>query len=199
METTFKGLMERLRKERVHMPRSIIHCQNQEKCAQLYLLMKLILKEECLEPIGAPDLPESRLFDYFASATHASIKDCILKSFTQPSSPLQIVIAMIVFGMGIDTPDIRYVVHWGPPEDVEQYVQATGRAGRDEKISHAIMLYSKRLKRHVDESMVKYCTNQDKCRRYTLFNDFDDFKPTSSGCLCCDICSTSCDCSNRNI
>ena len=38
-----------------------------------------------------------------------------------------------------------------------------GRAGRDEKISHAIMLYSKGLKRHVDESMVKYCTNQDKC------------------------------------
>ena len=43
-----------------------------------------------------------------------------------------------------------------------------GRAGRDEKISHAIMLYSKGLKRHVDESMVKYCTNQDKCRRHTL-------------------------------
>ena len=61
METTFKGLMERLRKERVHMPRTIIYCQNQDKCAQLYLLMKLILKEERLEPIGAPDLPEFRL------------------------------------------------------------------------------------------------------------------------------------------
>ena len=74
---------------------------------------------------------------------------------------------MIEFGMGIDTPDIRYVVHWGPPEDVEQCVQATGRAGRGGKISHAIMLFNKGLKRHVDKSMVKYYTNQDKCRRRT--------------------------------
>lgn len=196
METTFKALIERLRNERVNMPRTIIYCQNQDKCAQLYLLMKLILKQERLEPIGAPDLPEFRLFDYFTSATHASIKDCVLKAFTQPSSPLRIVIATIAFGMGIDTSDIRYVVHWGPPEDIEQYIQATGRAGRDGKISHAIMLFNKGLKRYVDESMVKYCTNQDKCRRRTLFCDFDDFNSTNSGCLCCDICSTSCDCNS---
>jgi ATP-dependent DNA helicase RecQ len=119
--------------------------------------MKLILKEEYLEPIVAPDLPEFRLFDFFTSATHESIKDCIiLKAFVQPSSPLRIVIATIAFGMGIDTPDIQYVVHWGPPVDVEQYVQATGRAGRDGKTSHAIMLFSEGLKRHTDESMVKY-------------------------------------------
>ena len=36
------------------------------------------------------------------------------------------------------------------------------------------MLFSKGLKRYVDESMVKYCTNQDNCRRHTLFCDFDD-------------------------
>ena len=196
METTFNTLIERLRNERINMPRTIIYCQNQDNCAQLYLLMKLTLKEERLEPIGAPDLPEFRLFDYFTSATHASIKDCVLKAFTHPSSPLRIVIATIAFGMGIDTPDIRYVVHWGPPGDVEQYVQATGRAGRDGKISHAIMLFGKGLKRHVDESMVKYCKNQDNCRRHTLFCDFDDFNSTNSGCLCCDICSTSCDCNN---
>ena len=72
-------------------------------------------------------------------------------------------------------------MHWGPPEDVEQYVQATGRADRDGKISHVIMLFSKGLERHVDESMVKYCTNQDKCCRSTLFCDFDDFNSTNSG------------------
>lgn len=175
---------------------TIIYCQNQDRCAQLYLLMKLILKQERLEPIGAPDLPEFRHFDYFTSATHASIKDCVLKAFTQPSSPLRVVIATIAFGMGIDTPDIWYVVHWGPPEDVEQYVQATGRAGSDSKISHAIKLFNKGLKRYVDEFMVKYCTNRDKCRRHTLFCDFDDFNSTNSGCLCCDVCSTSCDCNN---
>ena len=71
------------------------------------------------------------LFDYFTSATHESVKDEILKVFTQPSSSLRVVIATIAFGMGIDTPDIRYVVRWGPSQDIQQYVQATGRAGRD--------------------------------------------------------------------
>ena len=63
-----------------------------------------------------------RLFDYFTSA----VKDGVLKAFSRPDSPLRIVIATIAFGMGIDTSDIRYVVHWGPPQDIEQYVQATG-------------------------------------------------------------------------
>ena len=149
METTFKAVIERLRKERTHMPRTIIYCQIQDKCAQLYLLMKMLLREERVEPIGAPDLPEFRLCDYFTSATHASIKDGVLKAFTQISSPLRIVIATIAFGLGIDTPDIRYVVHWGPPEDIEQYVQATGRADRDGKLSHAIMLFNRGLKRYM--------------------------------------------------
>ena len=56
--------------------------------------------------------------------------------------------------MGIDTPDIRYVVHWRPPQDVEQYVQATGRGGRDGSTSHAVLLYSKGLKHHVEETIV---------------------------------------------
>ena len=80
----------------------------------------------------------------------------MLKAFLQPGSPLRIVIASIAFGMGVATPDIRYVIHWGPPEDIEQYVQATGRAGRDGTISHAVMLYSKGLKRFVDDRMIKY-------------------------------------------
>ena len=82
----------------------------------------------------------------------------------QPTSPLRIVIATIAFSMGVDTPNIRYVVHWGPPEDIEQYVQATGRAGRDGKASHAVMLFNKGLKKHVDEPMAKYCENNNMCR-----------------------------------
>ena len=95
--------------------------------------MKIMLGEECIERIGAPDLPEFRLFDCFTSATHESVKDGVLKAYTQPASPLRIV--------GIDTLDIRCVVHRGPPHDVEQYVQATGRAGRDGNMSYAVLLY----------------------------------------------------------
>ena len=163
MEITFSGMIQRLKKERTRMPRAIIYCQQQDKCVQLYLQMKIIIGEERVKPIGAPDLPEFRLFDYFTSATHKSVKDGVLKAFTEPVSPLHIVIATIAFGMGIDTPDIRYVVHWGPPHDVEQYVQATGRAGRDGNMSYAVLLYNKGLKRHVEETMLNYSENSTVC------------------------------------
>ncbi len=60
--------------------------------------------------------------------------------FTRESH-LRIVIATIVFGMGVDLPDIRQVIHVGTPDDVESYIQETGRAGRDGLPSLALLHY----------------------------------------------------------
>jgi ATP-dependent DNA helicase RecQ len=64
---------------------------------------------------------------------------------------LRVLISTSAFGMGINIPDIRHVVHWTPALGIEDYYQQIGRAGRDNKQSHAHLLYNRR-----DDSLLRF-------------------------------------------
>lgn len=178
-----------------NMGRTLIFCRSYNDVIKVHQHFRAALGYRYLEPPGSPDYVKYRVVDMFTHCTHSTVKKKIEQFTTE--SPLRVIIATIAFGMGMNCPDIRQIIHWGVPQDAEAYVQESGRAGRDYKHSIAIILKKARDldKRYTSEQMIEYCQSKSLCRQSILYRDFpgcDTVPP--QGCLCCDICSTSCKC-----
>ena len=198
IEIAFAPLLEELKTNRESTERTIIFCRTYDSTGRIYSYLKHGMGREFTKPIGAPNLPQFRLVDMFSACTRPDVKDEILSRFSSSSS-LRLVVATIAFGLGLDCPDVRRIIHWGPPSDLESYIQEVGRAGRDGLQSTAVLHYndSDLGAQYVESTIKEYCRNHNKCRRELLFTDFDETKSNSSisGCKCCDVCSAKCCCS----
>lgn len=139
IEEIFAPMVEELRKNRRNTQKTIIFCRTYENTSHVYLYFKSVLDKEMTDPVGYPDISRFRLCDMFTACTTTDVKDWILKSFTLPNGKLRIVVATVAFGMGLDCLNIHRIIHWGPPSDLESYIQETGRAGRDGEVAQAII------------------------------------------------------------
>ena len=164
----------------------IIYCLSRKKVEELSQLL-------CINGIKAR--PYHAGLD---SRTRADNQDAFLME------EAQVIVATIAFGMGIDKPDVRFVIHYDIPKSIESYYQETGRAGRDGQEGVCIAYYSykdiqklekfmqgkpvaeQEINRQLLNEVVAYAESS-QCRRKLLLNYFGEEYPESD-CHCCDNC-----------
>ncbi|MDF2779863.1 MAG: ATP-dependent helicase RecQ [Enterobacteriaceae bacterium] len=143
---------------------------------------------------------------FSAGAYHAGLDNSIRADVQEKfqRDDLQIVVATVAFGMGINKPNVRFVVHFDIPRNIESYYQETGRAGRDGLPAEAMLFYDpadmgwlrkcleekppgqlQDIERHKLNAMGAFAEAQT-CRRLVLLNYFGEGR--QEPCGNCDIC-----------
>ena len=171
--------------------------QNPGKSGIVYCLSRKKV-EELAELLCINDIKARPYHAGLDAKTRAENQDAFLME------EIDVIVATIAFGMGIDKPDVRFVIHYDIPKSIESYYQETGRAGRDGQEGRCITYYSYNDIRKLEKFMqgkpvaeqeiggqllseVVAYSESSRCRRRLLLNYFgEDYRVENCGC--CDNC-----------
>ncbi|MFZ7305336.1 DNA helicase RecQ [Avibacterium avium] len=138
----------------------------------------------------------------YHAGMEASQREQVQRAFQRDN--VQVVVATVAFGMGINKSNVRFVAHFDLPRSIEAYYQETGRAGRDDLPAEAVLFYEpadyawlqkmllekpespqRQIEQHKLEAIGEFAESQT-CRRLVLLNYFGEHR--QAPCKNCDIC-----------
>lgn len=157
----FGDVITEVKQHKEKTTKTIIYCQTRKQAAILWRSFKLTLGKYMY--LGEGMLPKDCIVEMFHAGTPESSKKHILQSTCLPDGHIRVLICTIAFGMGIDCKGTHRVIHFGPSQTTECYLQECGRVGRDGKESTCILLHNGLLASRSSDDM-KALIASEKCR-----------------------------------
>ncbi|MFZ5437471.1 MAG: RecQ family ATP-dependent DNA helicase [Patescibacteria group bacterium] len=171
----------------------LIYCITRKETAMIFQALKKM------------DFYNQLEIDYFHAGRTKKNKTLILEKFL--NKKLKILVTTNAFGLGVDKDDLNYVIHYQVPDQLENYVQEIGRAGRNGKLAccellvhqHDFEINLNLSKNKTNLKIMKNFVNNNHCHHQKILNFFGQKTTRDFNCRSCNLCSPSCELVNHQL